>query len=228
MSLERAVRLLDQPESIRLEYKEAATELPRNLFETICAMLNREGGDILLGVDDKGRVTGVAESSLQTMVDMVNLSNNPQKLDPPHILYPQTYTIDGKTIVHIQVPASSQVHRTAGVVYDRSSDGDFRVQQSARIAEIHNRKRALYTENTVYPGLRFSHFKEELFPKIRNLISSRHPGHPWLTLTNEQLVERAGLWKQDLQSQTEGYTLAAALLLGKDEVIQTSSTPTIR
>lgn len=52
------------------------------------------------------------------------------------------------------------------------------------------------------------------------MISSHHDGHPWLTLTNEQLLERAGLWKQDLQSQTEGYTLAAALLFGKDEVIQ--------
>ncbi|HEV7350964.1 RNA-binding domain-containing protein [Telluribacter sp.] len=219
--LDRTLRLLGQYENIRLEYKESATELPRNLFETICAMLNREGGDILLGVNDHGQVIGVAESSLRAMVDnLVNLSNNPQKLDPPHILHPQTYQVDGRTIVHIQVPASSQVHRSAGVVYDRSNDGDFRVQQPAQIADIHNRKRTHYTENSVYPGLRFSDFKEELFPKIRNLISSHHPSHPWLTLTNELLLERAGLWKRDYQTQNEGYTLAAALLLGKDEVIQ--------
>lgn len=221
MSLERAITLLNQTENIRLEFKESATDLPKNLFETICAMLNRDGGDILLGVNDHGQVTGVVESSLRAMVDnLVNLSNNPQKLDPPHILFPQTYHIEGKTIVHIQVPSSSEVHRSAGVVYDRSNDGDFRLQQPAQIAGIYNRKRAHYTENTVYPGLRISDFKEELFPKIRNLISSNHLNHPWLTLTNEQLLERAGLWKRDLQSQTEGYTLAAALLLGKDEVIQ--------
>lgn len=132
MSKERAMRLLSLGESIRLEYKEAANDLPRNLFETICAMLNREGGDILLGVNDDGQVTGVAEASLRAMVDnLVNLSNNPQKLDPPHILYPQIYEVAGKTIVHAQVPASSQVHRSAGVVYDRSNDGDFRVHQPA-------------------------------------------------------------------------------------------------
>lgn len=221
MNPERAQKLLNQTENTRLEYKEAAEALPKNLFETICAMLNREGGDILLGVNDQGQVTGVAESSLRAMVDdLVNLSNNPQKLDPPHILFPQTYQIEGKTVIHIQVPSSSQVHRSAGVVYDRSNDGDFRVQQPAQIAEIHNRKRVHYTENIVYQGLRISDFKEELFPKIRNLISSHHAGHPWLTLTNEQLLERAGLWRRDPQTQTEGYTLAAALLLGKDEVIQ--------
>jgi ATP-dependent DNA helicase RecG len=43
MSLERAQNLLNQAENIRLEYKDAATDLPRNLFEMICAMLNREG-----------------------------------------------------------------------------------------------------------------------------------------------------------------------------------------
>ena len=57
MSLERAKILLNQAENIQLEYKEYATDLPENLFETICAMLNRDGGDILLGVDDDGWVT---------------------------------------------------------------------------------------------------------------------------------------------------------------------------
>ncbi|NCT75119.1 MAG: hypothetical protein GXC78_11350 [Chitinophagaceae bacterium] len=51
MNQERVKRLLKQNENIQLEFKEAVTVLPGNLFETICAMLNRDG-DILLGVDD--------------------------------------------------------------------------------------------------------------------------------------------------------------------------------
>lgn len=46
MNVERIKRLLKQKENIHLEFKEAATALPSSLFETICAMLNREGGDI--------------------------------------------------------------------------------------------------------------------------------------------------------------------------------------
>lgn len=34
------------------------------------------------------------------------------------------------------------------------------------------------------------------------------------------MLQKAGLWKRDHQSGQEGYTLAAALLLGKDEEIQ--------
>lgn len=149
-----------------------------------------------------------------------NLSNNPQKLDPPFILFPQTYAIDGKTIIHIQVPASSQLHKTANVVFDRSNDGDFRVTAAHQIAEIYNRKRSFYTEGIIYPALKFEDFKADLFPKVRNLISSNNPNHPWLALDNQQLLEMAGLWRRDFQSGQEGYTLAAALLLGKDEVIQ--------
>ena len=77
-------------------------------------MLNRDGGDILLGVKDDGLITGVNEANINTMVtNLVNLSNNSQKLDPPFILYPHTYELNDKWVIHIQVSASSQVHKTA-------------------------------------------------------------------------------------------------------------------
>jgi predicted HTH transcriptional regulator len=117
------------------------------------------------------------------------------------------------------VPASSQVHKTSKTVYDRSNDGDFKVTEPHRIAEIFNRKRLHYTESVIYPELHFSDFKQKLFPKIRNLIKSNNPNHPWLALDNEQMLKKAGLWRKDFQSRNEGYTLAAALLLGKDEII---------
>jgi ATP-dependent DNA helicase RecG len=82
---------LDSKESIHLEYRSASTnQLPKNLFESICGMLNREGGDIFLGVDDNGTILGVNKEYLDQLTkDLVNQSNNPSKLDPPFILHPQ-------------------------------------------------------------------------------------------------------------------------------------------
>ncbi|MFH1121927.1 MAG: RNA-binding domain-containing protein [Bacteroidota bacterium] len=221
MSSERLQRLLKEPENIRLEFKEAIGALPGNLFESICAMLNRDGGDIILGANDAGVVLGVEESEVSTMVtNLVNLSNNKQKLDPPFILFPQTIQISGKWLIHIQVPASSQVHNTDGIIYDRSNDGDYRVRQPHQIAEIYNRKRNHYSEGIIYPALQFKDFKHGLFEKVRNLIRSNNANHPWLALNDKQLLEKAGLWKHDFHSGQQGYTLAAALLFGKDEAIQ--------
>ena len=155
MSRERVEKLIQQRENIRLEFKESRHELPANLFETICAMLNREGGDILLGVADNGTITGVEEARIEILkTNLVNLSNNPQKIDPPFILFPQTYSINGQTVIHIQAPSSSQVHKTSGHVFDRSNDGDFKVTQPQQIAELYNRKRTYYTEGVIYPALR--------------------------------------------------------------------------
>ena len=221
MSIEIVKRLLNQKENIRLEFKEAKNALPVNLFESICAMLNRDGGDILLGVTDNGKVVGIEHEALESLItNIVNLSNNAQKIDPPFILFPIKLQIEGKNILHIQIPSSSQLHKTARVIFDRSNDGDFRVNNPAQIADLYNKKRSHFTENTLYPFLNFSDFKPELFPKIRNLIRSNNPNHPWLALTDEQMLERAGLWRLDYQTGQSGYTLAAALLFGKDEVIQ--------
>ena len=221
MIIERVKRLLKEPENTRLEFKEAAFALPGSLFETVCAMLNRDGGDIILGVNDAGKIVGVEESQASTMVtNLVNLSNNKLKLDPPFILFPQCYQIDDKTVIHIQVPASSQVHKTGSAIFDRSNDGDFKVTHVHQIAELHNHKQNHYTEGIIYNALRFEDFKADLFVKVRNLIRSNKVDHPWLALSDHQMLEKAGLWKRDSQSGQEGYTLAAALLFGKDEVIQ--------
>ena len=39
--------IINQGEKINTEFKEATQKLPKNLFETICAFLNRFGGNII-------------------------------------------------------------------------------------------------------------------------------------------------------------------------------------
>jgi len=221
MSEKRIRQLLQEGEGLRIEFKQAAIALPKSLFETVCAFLNRAGGSIFLGVDNDGTILGIDPVTIkQLKTDLVNLSNNASKLEPPFILYPEEYELDGKNILYIQIPESSQVHKSNGIIYDRSADGDYRLTNHGQIAELYNRKRAHYTESTIYPYLQFTDFKPELFPKIRNLIYSRDSNHPWLALTDEQLLKTAGFYRHDFSTNQEGYTLAAALVFGRDEVIQ--------
>ncbi len=221
MTPEQVKQWLARKEGSTVEFKEARRELPRSLFETACAFLNRDGGVILLGVNDRGQMVGVEPDAVERLsADIVNLSNNPQKLDPPHILAPERVEYDGETVLILQVPASPQVHRCSGVVYDRGHDGDFRVQDPIRIAEIVNRKRGYHTEQVVYPFLKFSDFDRAVFDKARRWIRAINPDHPWLRLSNKTMLVKAGLWRTDAAARTEGYTLAAGLLFGKEEVIQ--------
>ena len=82
--------LLSQGEGLRCEFKEAYDSLPKNLFETVCAFLNTDGGTILLGVNNRGKITGVKEDAVEKLKkDLANLSNNSQKISPPYLLKPR-------------------------------------------------------------------------------------------------------------------------------------------
>jgi ATP-dependent DNA helicase RecG len=41
-------------ESLNREFKECKSKLSKDIFETVCAFLNRAGGELLLGVNELG------------------------------------------------------------------------------------------------------------------------------------------------------------------------------
>ncbi len=221
MIKEKFKKILSAGEGISVEFKEAYFSLPENVFESICAFLNRIGGDLILGVKNSGNVSGISPDKIeQIKMNLVNLSNNPNKLDPPFMLFPEEITMDDKKIVYIRVPQSSQVHKTGNTIFDRNKDGDFKIKTSEAISKMYQRKNAYFTENKIFPYLKFSDFNEKLFHQVRNLIQSHRPDHPWLNISNVEMLKSAGLFKRDFESGNDGYTLAAALLFAKDDIIQ--------
>ena len=119
------------------------------------------------------------------------------------------------------MPQSSQVHSVNGHIYDRNEDGDFKItQQHTRITQLYLRKQQTYTENKIYPYLKLSDLKKELFIRVRKLTANNSPGHPWLEMNDMEMMRSAGLHIKDFQTGNEGFTLAAILLLGKERTIQ--------
>jgi len=201
MNIEFIKQMLEKGEGLNCEFKEARTSLPNNLFETICAFLNTDGGYILLGVDDNGGVVGIKQSVVQQMkTNLVNLSNNPQKIDPSYILFPEEVEIEGKTIVIIQIPVSSQLHKTSGEIYLRSEDGDYRARGTHQLAGIINRKLGMFTEQRAFPTLSMNNLRPELFERARRLMSAHNTNHPWAQLQPEELLNIAGFYVTDPSS----------------------------
>lgn len=157
------LEIINSGESVTVEFKKATNKLPQNLFETVCAFLNRNGGNIFLGVDDNGSIIGVDEDSIDNMKkDFANLCNNDQKINPTIYLNIKDFSINDKTILHIYVNESSSVHRTNGKVFDRNEDGDYEVKLAERIANIYIRKQEFYTENKIFPYAQMSDLRQDL------------------------------------------------------------------
>lgn len=211
---------LQQGEGSTIEFKISKEQLPKNVFETVCAFLNHRGGHILLGVKDNGAVVGVQPESVSKLQeDFANLSNDPGVINPPFLLESEVVESDGKKVIVIPVPSSSQVHQCKGKYYNRSADGDFVVRSQVKIAELFSNKSNLFTENIIYPYLNESHFEDGVVEKLRRLIRLNRRNHPWLKLDGIPFFRAMGLYRTDLMNNEEGFTLAALLLLGKEEVI---------
>ena len=208
-------------EGISIEFKECRNKLNKDVFESICAFLNRNGGDLILGVNDSGKITGIAlEAVEQVKKEMVTALNNPQKLNPPCYLMPEEVAIEGKRIIRLFVPESSQVHRCNGKIYDRNEDGDFDITSNTNlVTALYIRKQTTYSENLIYPYVSIKDLRADLVSKARKLAVNQRPGHPWAGMSDIDLLKSAQLFQRDYQSGKEGFTLAAILLLGDDNVI---------
>ena len=104
--------IIKKGEGIAVEFKLCKKTLSKDVFETVCAFLNRSGGELLIGVGDDGKITGVDPATLvQTKKDFVTAINNPQKISPTFYLGIEEVQLQGKSILCVFVPESSQVQR---------------------------------------------------------------------------------------------------------------------
>lgn len=212
---------ISQGAGISVEFKECKQSLPKNVFETVCSFLNRFGGDIFLGIKDDGTIIGVEVDKVkQIKANFASAMNNPQKIFPTIYLPIDEFEIDGKIVLHIYIPESSQVHNTNGHIFDRNEDGDFEITGNTDlIAMMYIRKQREYTENTVFPYATINDLKQDLIDRVRIMATNRNPHHPWESMTNDEILRSTGLYKRNLQTGESGYTLACILLFGTDEAI---------
>lgn len=222
MNLEDSKRILAQEEGIKIEFKKAKNAAPKSLYETVVSFSNTDGGTIVLGADDNGKVIGVDNSSIgQIQTDIVTALNDRSCINPPLYLLPEVIQHPDGALIALQVPASSQVHDHAGKIYIRESDADIDITgRQSKIADLYIRKSTLFSEGEIYDYLGMSDLDENLFRKARTLIRNYKSDHPWLLSDNLQMLKDSILWKKDFASGKEGYTLAAALIFGQDQTIQ--------
>ena len=75
--------LLTIGENLNIEFKRAGDGPKADTFESVCAFLNKAGGDLLLGVDDDGTVVGLPPKSVDAMIrNFVKVMNDPNLFEP--------------------------------------------------------------------------------------------------------------------------------------------------
>ncbi|MDR2295428.1 MAG: putative DNA binding domain-containing protein, partial [Clostridiales Family XIII bacterium] len=221
MTAEKLRTVLAVGETIAVEFKRCGNGIGADTYETICAFLNRFGGDIYLGVEDDGTVCGIPKNAAPTLIkNLIGVVGNPEMINPTVYLAPEIVEYEGKWIVHVHVPPSSEVHSCKRTIYDRVDDADIKVTATSRIALLYIRKQSIFTEKRVYPYVREEDLRFDLLPRVRRMAINRFPGHPWKDLSDADLLQSAGLHGEDKATGERGYNLAAVMLLGSDTLIR--------
>jgi predicted HTH transcriptional regulator len=159
-------------------------------------------------VEDDGAVTGVPVNAVADVIkNFIKMVNNPEVFIPTVYLAPEVLEYDGKKVVYIHVPPSSEVHRYKKVIYDRVDDSDVKITATGQIAQMYIRKQHIFTEKKVYPYVRDEHLRFDILPRIRQLAVNRYKDHPWRLLSDAELLQSAGLVGEDLETGAKGYNL---------------------
>ncbi|WP_287493153.1 winged helix-turn-helix transcriptional regulator [Sellimonas sp.] len=175
-----------------------------------------------LGVLDDGTVLGVPENAAADMVrNFISCVSNPALFTPTVYLSPKVLKYEGKTIIHIHVLPSAEVHSYKKIIYDRIDDADVKVTATSQIAQMYIRKQEIFTERKLYPYVKKEDLRIDMLPKLRIMAEnqSNGSGHPWSRMTDDELLKSARLYSIDRVTGEQGFNLAAVMLLGKDDVI---------
>ena len=209
--------LLTIGENLNIEFKRAGDGPKADTFESVCAFLNKAGGDLLLGVNDDGTVVGLPPKSVDAMIrNFVKVMNDPNLFEPTTQLYPEHIVYKRKHLIYVHVPESPEVHRFKGATYVRVHESDVRVKGTEPLAQLFIRKQHVFTEQRVFPYVTKKDMRLDLLPRIKEMTRD---GHPWRRMSADAIFKSAKLMGVDAESGKKGFKAAAVLLLGSDDCI---------
>jgi ATP-dependent DNA helicase RecG len=229
MTIDELLEALTLGEDRDIEFKAAQGGFPRAVWETVSAFANTAGGIIVLGIAEKNgkfEVVGIRKPS-SLIKDFWDTHNSVQKLNYPVCRDSDvsTLTIDGHTVVCIQIPQVSRQQRPIyinanpiGGTYKRNFEGDYRCTE----AEVRMMLRDAGddpTDGKILEGFTVADLDAESLMAYRNRFASLSPDHPFLAKSDRDLLESLGGWRRDRQSKIEGITLAGILMFGKERSI---------
>ena len=215
------IELIRRGESLTLEFKSDAKGLPdRDLVAAVVALANTEGGDLLLGVEDDGRVTGLHPNH-QNLTGLPALIAN--RTNPPLTVRVEAVETKQGTIARIMVQKSRQLVSTSeGLLQRRRLMADGKPEAVPFYPhEFVQRQSAMGLADPsamLMEGLTVDDLNPLERHRIREAIRKYGGDQSLLPLADDELDGALGLTMMDEGMRRP--TLAGLLLLGREEQLR--------
>lgn len=228
--------LRELAESVELECKSAQGrdgrgELPADFWKSYSAMANSQGGEILLGVQEKPkghfRALGLVDIEKVRKALWDNLHNRKQvSMNLLREEDVQPFIVEGKTVLRVRVPRAVRQSRPIhlgenpfGGTYLRRHESDYPADDETvrrMLAERVEDSR----DDRILEGYDLTDLDMDVVAAYRNRFSAVKPGHVWLDLDISAFLEQIGAWGKDRERKISGLRLAGLLMFGKSGAIR--------
>lgn len=163
------MQMIKKGEDSRLQFKEKITS-PNGLASEICAFSNSDGGTILVGVRDDGKVTGLSFDEVSRLNQTISNVCS-QKIDPPVSVTTENIQVDEKVVVVIHVPLGrNKFYMANGRDIWVKLGADKRRARREEIQRLLQESGHYYADEMTVPGTGLSDLRME---RIDRLIEKR-------------------------------------------------------
>lgn len=216
------MKTIPDRETLTVEFKSDRLCLPdRELIEAVVCMSNAEGGDIYLGVEDDGRVTGLHARHANLTGLAALIANRTQ---PAVAASVELIEVDGLKVGRISVPVSAQLVATRdGMLKRRRLQADGRPECVPFLPHEFASRQAYFGQLDLsamtVPGATLDDLDPVERARLRQFIQRYNGDQALLELDDEQLDAALGLTVRN--GSLRQPTLAGLLLIGTDSALRT-------
>lgn len=116
LTAEEIKSIADSGEGYNVDFKISVPSKVRDLSQEVCAFANSEGGYLLIGIDDKGRIVGVEIDNAKRSA----IQNSIRDISPAMQVEMYPVDVDDKTVWVIDIPSGKdKPYVISGAIYVR-------------------------------------------------------------------------------------------------------------
>lgn len=161
----------------------------------VVAFANNKGGFLFIGIVDGSKE--VNQSFVYSNDKVFDLIHQVQdRTEPTITLIPHKINVEGKDLLVLEIPFSTQLHRTSrGEFLIRSNDGN-RAIEPYEMATIMSEKGLIVYDQKIW-HISGEWLDEKRLSQLRDMIEAKNANSPYLDKTQEDLLNSLGMTKDE-------------------------------
>lgn len=161
----------------------------------VVAFANNKGGFLFIGIVDGSKE--VNQSFVYSNDKVFDLIHQVQdRTEPTITLIPHKINVEGKDLLVLEIPFSTQLHRTSrGEFLIRSNDGN-RAIEPYEMATIMSEKGLIVYDQKIW-HISGEWLDEKRLSQLRDMIEAKNANSPYLDKTQEDLLDSLGMTKDE-------------------------------